>query len=44
MMNDEDRTYTSRERAKITAGAVAAVVIVGLLSVIALAFLWTPPP
>jgi hypothetical protein len=31
------------EKAKITAGAVTAVAIVGLLAVIALAFLWTPP-
>jgi hypothetical protein len=31
------------EKAKITAGAVAAVVTVGLLAVIAMAFLWTPP-
>jgi hypothetical protein len=44
MTDDEDRAYTPKERAKITAGAVAAVVIVGLLLVIALAFLWTPPP
>jgi hypothetical protein len=32
------------EKAKITAGAITAVLIVGLLAVIALAFLWTPPP
>jgi hypothetical protein len=32
------------EKAKITAGAVTAVVIVGLLAVIALAFLWTTTP
>jgi hypothetical protein len=44
MTNDKDRPYTSKEQAKITVGAVAAVVIVGLLFVIALAFLWTPPP
>lgn len=44
MTNDEDRAYTSKEQAKITAGAVTAVVIVGLLFVTALAFLWTPPP
>jgi hypothetical protein len=31
------------EIAKITAGAISVVVIVGLLAVIALAFLWTPP-
>lgn len=35
---------TSNDRAKITAGAVAAVVIVGLMFVVALAFLWMPPP
>jgi hypothetical protein len=35
--------YTKKERAKITAGAVSALVIVGLLGVIALAFLWTAP-
>jgi hypothetical protein len=32
------------ETAKIAAGAVTAVIIVGLLAVIALAILWTPPP
>jgi hypothetical protein len=37
------RNY-SRENAKITAGAVAAIVIVGLMVVVAMAFLWTPPP
>jgi hypothetical protein len=31
------------EKAKITAGAATAVIIVGLLAVVALAFLWTPP-
>jgi hypothetical protein len=36
--------YTKKEKAKITAGAISAVVIVGLLAVVALAFLWTPPP
>jgi hypothetical protein len=38
------RDYTTKEKAKITAGAISAVVIVGLLAMIALAFLWTPPP
>ena len=32
------------ENAKITAGAISAVANVVLLAVIALAFLWTPPP
>jgi hypothetical protein len=36
--------YTTKEKARIVAGAVTAVVIVGLLSVIALGFLWVPPP
>jgi hypothetical protein len=31
------------EKAKITAGAIAAVAIVGLLAVVAMTFLWTPP-
>jgi hypothetical protein len=34
--------YTPREKAKITAGAVAAVVMTGMLAVIALAFLMAP--
>jgi hypothetical protein len=34
-----DRPYTSKEKAKITAGAVAALVIVGWMVVLALAFL-----
>jgi hypothetical protein len=34
--------YTPREKSKIIAGAVAAVVIVGLMAIIALAFLLTP--
>jgi len=38
------RDRISRENAKVTAGAVAAIVIVGLMAVVALAFLWTPPP
>ena len=33
------RAYTSREKARITAGAVAALVIVGWLLVLAIAFL-----
>jgi hypothetical protein len=32
------------EKAKITAGAISAVVIVALLAMIGLAFLWMPPP
>lgn len=32
------------EKAKITAGAITAVAIVGLFAVIALAFLWTTTP
>jgi hypothetical protein len=36
------RAY-AKEKAKITAGAIAAVVTVALLAVIALAFLWMPP-
>ncbi|MET3843831.1 hypothetical protein ABIE49_005909 [Bradyrhizobium sp. OAE829] len=32
------------EKAKITAGAITAVVIVGLVAVIALGFLMVPPP
>jgi hypothetical protein len=36
--------YTNREKARITAGAITAIVIVGLMAVIALAFLWMPPP
>jgi hypothetical protein len=37
------RAYTKKEKAKITAGAIAAVVTVAFLAVIALAFLWMPP-
>ncbi len=37
------RAYTRREKVKITAGAVAAIVTVAFLAVIALAFLWMPP-
>ncbi len=37
------RNTTFNDRAKITAGAVAALVIVGLIFVMAMAFLWTPP-
>jgi len=32
------------EKAKISAGAIAAVVMVVFLAVIGLAFLWMPPP
>jgi hypothetical protein len=35
------RAYTTREKAKITAGAVAALVIVGWLVVLAIAFFST---
>ena len=38
------RDSTTKEKFKITAGAICAVVTVGLLAAIALAFLWTPPP
>jgi hypothetical protein len=33
------QSYTPREKAKITAGAVAAIVMTGMLAVITLAFL-----
>jgi hypothetical protein len=33
------RGYTTKEKAKITAGAVAALVIVGWLAVLSIAFL-----
>jgi hypothetical protein len=35
----DDQPYTGRERAKLTAGAVAAAVIAGWVLVLALAFL-----
>jgi hypothetical protein len=35
---------TSGETAGIAAAAAAAFIFVGLLAVIALAILWTPPP
>jgi hypothetical protein len=35
---------TNSESAKIAAAAAAAFIFVGLLAVIALAILWTPPP
>ena len=35
------RDYTPKEKAKITAGAVTALVIVGWLTVIAFAFLFS---
>jgi hypothetical protein len=36
------RPYTAKEKAKITAGAVAALVMTGMFFVLALAFLQTP--
>jgi hypothetical protein len=36
------RPYTTKEKAKITAGAVAALVTTGMLFVLALAFLQAP--
>jgi hypothetical protein len=36
------RPYTTKEKAKITAGAVATLVMTGMLFVLALAFLQTP--
>jgi hypothetical protein len=39
MMIGEMRAYTTKEKAKITAGAVAALVITGWLVVLAIAFL-----
>jgi hypothetical protein len=38
------RAYKKKEKAKITAGAISAIVAVALLAAIALAFLWMPPP
>jgi hypothetical protein len=38
------RAYTSREKARITAGAVAAVVMTGMLFVIALGLLLAMRP
>lgn len=38
------RDYTTKEKVKITVGAISAVVTVGLLAAIALGFLWMPPP
>jgi fatty acid desaturase len=35
---------TNSESAKTAAAAATALIIVGLLAMIALAFLWTPPP
>jgi hypothetical protein len=37
-----DRPYTFKEKAKITAGAVAALIIVGWMVVIAIAILSAP--
>jgi hypothetical protein len=36
------RAYTFKEKTRITAGAVAALVIIGWLSVLAIAFLSVP--
>jgi hypothetical protein len=36
------RPYSSQERAKVTAGAIAAVVATGMLFAIAMALLWAP--
>jgi hypothetical protein len=36
------RPYTTKEKAKITAGAVAALVMTGVLFVLVLTFLQTP--
>jgi hypothetical protein len=36
------RGHITKEKLKITAGAISAVVIVGWLAVFALALLWTP--
>ena len=38
------RDYTTKEKVKITTGAISAVITVGLLAAIALALLWSPPP
>jgi hypothetical protein len=38
------RAFKTNENVKITVGAICAVVTVGLLAAIALAFLWVPPP
>jgi hypothetical protein len=35
------RDYANKEKSRITAGAVCAIVIVVFLAVVALAFLWT---
>jgi hypothetical protein len=37
-----DRPYTSKEKAKITAGAVAALVIVGWMAIVAMVMLSLP--
>jgi hypothetical protein len=37
------RPYTPKEKARIIAGTVTAVIIVGMMAVVALAFLWIPP-
>jgi hypothetical protein len=38
------RPYSTKEKFKITAGAIAAIVIVGMMVVVALAIVWMPPP
>jgi hypothetical protein len=37
------RPYSTQEKFKITAGAIAAIVIVGMMVVVALAIVWMPP-
>jgi hypothetical protein len=41
---DRMRDYTSQEKIKTIAGAIAAIVTVALLATIALGLLWMPPP
>ncbi len=36
--------YTTNENLKLIAGMVSALVTVGLIAAIAMAFLWMPPP
>jgi hypothetical protein len=38
-----DYSTTPRQKLKIMAGAIAALVTVGLLAALALGFLWVPP-
>jgi flagellar biogenesis protein FliO len=42
-MNNQN-SIVNAETARIAAAAAAAFIFVGLLAVIALAILWTPPP